>query len=469
VNRSGQALLLTYRTINTRPLVLREFNGYNALLIMWPKGYSGLNEDIMKKIIANKPETIVRKRSVRTILLAGALTVAASALFRLAPGAGIAQQFYEAYYNYLGNYPDGKETGWREDVQGISHDQDDWFITQTERLWKIPVAQDLNGVRSNDPGVLVKGLNNTDMPELKREGYDHLGDPSYYEFGDRGYVLVPITGGPQPALAAFSSDTLQYIDHAYFEGQTGAGWCAVDPGGNVYSSNNKDVSSIRRYAVDWDRLSSGILTSQGQSETLTLIGVRNLFDERGSSIRPLQHMQGGVISPSGQLLYVVAGFISGLCKGPGLDSPDPSWGIHVFDLSTGKRIQRSTNGYGHFNYEFNPTAPDCEEPEGITIWDLDDGRAPGIRGQLHVLLLDNDLDADDVYLKHYTHTIYVDRNYIGGEKGTPSKPLNTVTEANNMAWDGARIKIKAGSYPTSVSFSKRIELVADGGRVTVGR
>jgi hypothetical protein len=44
-----------------------------------------------------------------------------------------------------------------------------------------------------------------------------------------------------------------------------------------------------------------------------------------------------------------------------------------------------------------------EEPEGLTFWDLDaDGRAPGLRGQLHVVLLDNDLvTADDVYVKHY--------------------------------------------------------------------
>jgi hypothetical protein len=148
-------------------------------------------------------------------------------------------------------------------------------------------------------------------------------------------------------------------------------------------------------------------------------------------------------------------------------------GIHVFDLSTGTRIQRSTNGYGYFNYEFHPGLPSSEEPEGITIWDLDDGRAPGIRGQLHVLLLDNDDpsydEPDDVYMKHYTHTIYVDRGYSGEEKGTNWKPFNTVGEANNFAWDGARIKIKAGSYPEQTTFSKRVEVVTHSGTATIGK
>ena len=140
------------------------------------------------------------------------------------------------------------------------------------------------------------------------------------------------------------------------------------------------------------------------------------------------------------------------------------------------RVQRSTNGFGHFNYEFDPDFPIGEEPEGITIWDLDnDDRVPDdrLKGQLHVLLLDNDepdfLDDDDITMKHYTHTIYVDRDHTAEEQGTPSKPFNTVGEANELAWNGARIKIKAGTYPETLKFSKRIKVVADGGAVTIGQ
>lgn len=68
-----------------------------------------------------------------------------------------------------------------------------------------------------------------------------------------------------------------------------------------------------------------------------------------------------------------------------------------------KRLERSHNGPGGFAYEFNHSSTVKEEPEGLTFWDLDaDERAPGLRGQLHVVLLDNDaITADDVYVKHY--------------------------------------------------------------------
>ena len=50
-----------------------------------------------------------------------------------------------------------------------------------------------------------------------------------------------------------------------------------------------------------------------------------------------------------------------------------------------------------FLYDFTPGSPVYEEPEGLTIWDLEEQRAsyldpdlaPYIQGQLHVLLLQN--------------------------------------------------------------------------------
>jgi hypothetical protein len=65
-------------------------------------------------------------------------------------------------------------------------------------------------------------------------------------------------------------------------------------------------------------------------------------------------------------------------------------------------------------------------------------------------------------------TIHVDGGYSGQELGTPAEPFDTVVEAYNLAWDGTRIRIAAGSYPESLTFSKQIELLAAGGRVTIG-
>ena len=60
---------------------------------------------------------------------------------------------------------------------------------------------------------------------------------------------------------------------------------------------------------------------------------------------------------------------------------------------------------GKGDLTWDPSASANEEIEGLTIWDLDDGRAPSIEGQVHVILLDNDtLFNDDFYFKHMRAT-----------------------------------------------------------------
>ena len=66
-------------------------------------------------------------------------------------------------------------------------------------------------------------------------------------------------------------------------------------------------------------------------------------------------------------------------------------------------------------------------------------------------------------------TIHVDRTYAGEELGTPLKPFNTVNEANNFSWDEVRIKIKAGSYPETVVFSRRMTVLATEGTAIIGQ
>lgn len=66
-------------------------------------------------------------------------------------------------------------------------------------------------------------------------------------------------------------------------------------------------------------------------------------------------------------------------------------------------------------------------------------------------------------------TIHVDGAYSGTELGTPTQPFNTVGEANNFAWNGVRIKIQAGSYPETLTFTKQVTLLATGGSVTIGQ
>jgi hypothetical protein len=386
----------------------------------------------------------------------------------IAPCPVSAQQSYEAYYNYLENYPEDKSTEWSESVNGVTHDDYNWFISQEKNIWKIPVTHNLSSVSNDDEGVIEKELDDSDYSKLKGDGYDHFGDLEWYEFEDQGYLFVPAEGKDNPevgAIAIFNADNLQYMHHDYLmDGenilQSRAAWCAVDRQGFVYSSG-RDVGFINKYRIEWNLLKKKV------RPWLEKVASISLLSEEGSQVY-ITYVQGGVISPSG-LLYLVAGYSE-------QKDSKSTWGIHVFNLSTGRRVQRSTNGYGYFNYAFDPGRIglsgdwDFQEPEGITIWDLDDGRAPEIRGQLHVFVLDNELNTDHIYFKHYTGIIYVDYSYSGDEqRGRPSEPFKTVSEANTVAWDGAHIVISAGSYPEKLTFSKRIRVVAENGAVIIGQ
>jgi hypothetical protein len=350
---------------------------------------------------------------------------------------------YEAYYLYLGNYPSNASPGWHESAQGLTHDRDNWFITQQNYLWRIPVTHDLSSVSPSAPGV--RRIDRRDIPQLK--DFNHFGDPDYYEFEGQGFVIVPLEHlddhKPCSAFGVFRADSLDYVAFECLPEQAEGPWVAVDPQGNMYSSNSK-TAKVNKYSVDW------LMLRNEQRLILKSEPPLDLLDEQGNSVT-LNSFAGGVISPSGQLLYIVAD------------------GIHVFDLSTGRRVQRSTNDSGYFSFEFDDSFFVREEPEGITIWDLDDGRAPGITGQLHALLLDNDIGDDNVYLKHYTGTIYVDHNHNGAEQGTPSNPFKTVAKAYNLAWDGAQIKIRGGSYPETLTFSKRIKVLGERGPAIIGQ
>src|SRR5262249_40919042 len=68
---------------------------------------------------------------------------------------------------------------------------------------------------------------------------------------------------------------------------------------------------------------------------------------------------------------------------------------------------------------------------------------------------------------------------VGGIKNGTGAPgrrrsCQTLTRAprrplNSQAWDGARIKIRAGSYPETLTLSRPTTLIASGGAVTIGQ
>lgn len=326
----------------------------------------------------------------------------------------------------------------------------------------------------------------SDISELASNNFWHFGDPDHFKYEGVDYILVPITGH---IIACFRADDLQYINYSNLSTtvQDYLGWCAVGIDGNIYTSSNH-AWGIHKYEVNWNNL----INNSNDHNSMTYTTTYYFKDGSGNPMQ-LFHMQGGEFTPSGELLYVVCGSAGcnalgwfGPTFGPG--EPMPSDGIHVFETAGTvfwNEIKRSTNSGGgttHFNYNFNNNCTclntGSQTPEGLTIWDLDDGSAPNIRGQLHVLKDHyNEFFCDDaVTMQSFSHNIFIDKNDgvsppTNPLTGSRSKPFKTVNDAYNYypIWNGAIMVIKAGTYNDTGIYNKRIKMTSEGGTAVIGQ
>ncbi len=358
-------------------------------------------------------------------------------------------------YKFLGDYPDNDEGDWTSSLQGVTHNDDGyWIFTQKTRIFKFHISEDLAAASAaGDP-------NSEPMPEpLVRRKCNHFGDPDYILLNGVGYLFVPVEGEDggvcqdEPVIAVFRDSggggSLEFVDWALLPEQARAGWCAISPVNRLlYTSSNKvdsETPMILRYKIDFNRLlATDKLSFPSESELI----LRDK-DEQPIEIKP--YMQGGAFSPDGKL-YIVSGRIRsgnasggilaglvGVLTGGGLvggvigfvigfAADDDSWkarhgGIRVFD-QTGILLEKSSTSGAGFKYAYRPGFQHNQEPEGITYWDTDQlagERHAGIAGQLHGILLNKqeagdvagevvgdgvELVAgnDNIWLKHYSVT-----------------------------------------------------------------
>ena len=184
-----------------------------------------------------------------------------------------------------------------------------------------------------------------------------------------------------------------------------------------------------------------------------------IHDSAGISLT-IQHSQGASFSESGHLLFILTG---------GTKSSEAECAIHVFETEGWRRIAISSQTDPFFNYECHPGQL-SDESEGVTVWDLDNERAPGIRGQLHIAQVNVDwINDDNLHFHHYTGSIFADAAYGGEEAdGTIWRPFRAVSQASGYAWDGSKIQIQAGRYEEAVTFDAYTQIHARGGPAVVG-
>jgi hypothetical protein len=312
------------------------------------------------------------------------------------------------------------------------------------------VRHSLEDVEEDSPDVIVRSLSAYSLGP-----YNHFGDAVVHKYDMTDYLLVPIEekdGAVAGAVAVFRCSNLSLVDYAELHAQgINAGWCAVDGAGILFSSPGR-TRSLFRYDLDWERVHS-----EGIAEA-TFLEELPLLNEQGGPL-DINTMQGGEFAVGGKLLYLLSGFYQ--------DNHQEaiSEGIHVIDSSTWRRVEHSTNGHGYFNYYYNP-GDAHGEPEGLTVWDLDDDGAPGIRGQLHALMLDNEIN-DDVHLYHYTNVWRVDAN-SPCQTGEPACPFKTVSSAAAVIFPRSEMRIRANNYPETLTIAKRVRMTAEGGTVRIG-
>ncbi len=305
---------------------------------------------------------------------------------------------------YLNNYPSDRGNGWSDKLQGVGHNDANWFFTQKERLWKFPISHDLNKhiSRSNLPS----GVKTVSIPNvLSSKGYNHFGDLVEY----KGFLFIPLEAehnsygkvvsyvgievdspknGKNPLIAVFRASDLSYVGSGALPAQTKAGWCAIHPqNGMLYTSNNSMNidNKLLVYTMDLEALKEN-------RKWLKYSGSKDLLDENGNIITIKEYMQGGEFSDDGKFLFII--------NGKGTDFNKKDGGIWVFNFKTRRKALKSETS-GIFKYEFNP-GYNMEEPEGLTYWDLDNLNAPGIKGKLHAILLNSDAtSSDEFWFKHY--------------------------------------------------------------------
>jgi hypothetical protein len=301
-------------------------------------------------------------------------------------------------YEFINDYPYFRENGLSHECQGVCHDSDNWFFTQDGNLWKIPLEQDLNQKFKGTDAA--KGV-------IKVKTAGHLGDIDYYG----GYIFVPYMHDDyETYILALRADDLSFVamypTYRFGLRFKSIGWCAINHG-YLYTSDSTVhgiLNPIVVYKIDLDALKNGSNNFLSHA-TYIVPGVEVPYAGKQFTLQwELKDMQGGCFDDDNNL-HIANGYWknAGGREDQGIRVmrvPEPPFHDDYYTVD----FHTKSNQKSGFKYKFDTSG---QEPEGLTWWDLDkDPRAPSKeRGQLHVILLDNDPGGtDDLVFKHFRRT-----------------------------------------------------------------
>lgn len=124
--------------------------------------------------------------------------------------------------------------------QGLATDGERWFFSHRYSLYSTKLEDFQSILYTNEDAIPT---------ELKREGYDHIGDIEVY----KGMIYAPLEDKlyTKPIIALYSADTLEYLGSIGPLSQKHMPWCTVDPNSEtILSSEFDNVNEVYVYDMN---------------------------------------------------------------------------------------------------------------------------------------------------------------------------------------------------------------------------
>lgn len=253
-----------------------------------------------------------------------------------------------------------------DEIQGITHSQDHWFITTRDKLYKT--------LKGNITQVVAQVSLEDIRTQLKGGFYNHFGDLSFHN----GNLYIATTGvrfrfsirRAVPVVVVFDSN-LHFVKYGRFPRKTqkGAGWLAINPvNGHLYSSNPYRV--VHEYQLNFEH--GGELIPVQQYQMHFKYGPMQDRDWKGIPA------QGGAFSKSGLFYYVLD---------HKYQENAPFTGIHAFRLNSQTGVGEAIDLFIPIAFKPNNGKERLWEMEGLTV--VSDGHDERL---YHLQLLNGTLD-----------------------------------------------------------------------------
>jgi hypothetical protein len=300
---------------------------------------------------------------------------------------------------YVGDYPKDRNNYWTWKAtvgpQGLAHDANDWYLTRTDSIFRVPLTADL---AADNPTTQTVALPDATWPPsfitfTNNYNYHHYGDPHVYG----NYLFVPVesaSSNTAPALYVFRRSDLALVRIALLSqstkdsaGNYHSAFVTIDSHGVLFTAN-VNLGATGPSSGGLDRYAVNLANIESTSPFLSNLSPMPVYDIGGGQLLSLQTMQGGTFAGDDSVLYLSS-------------SGGDSKGVWALQLDASRTVAVAQN-YSENGRNFTYAIGAFQEAEGMDYVDVTGfPSATNLPpSQLHVLLFSN--FSAGYWLKHYS-------------------------------------------------------------------